>query len=196
MKHPRGKHFQNIGFPILVLGVLSPLVVNGQTSQAARKPNAPRTLILEVVNRHFTVGEKIPSTYLKIYSDGTAECHTLKYWDEPDVAKTKSLPIEEFNQLKALLEHPDLLSVKHRYERMYSVMDSWMEWTIKIEHPSGEQSFEVSGFSPSSAKASRQPYPEVLTKLGCSIQKIRSEVFGYEPHRAEADCDSNPETPH
>jgi len=38
--------------------------------------------------------------------------------------------------------------------------------------------------------------PEALTKLGCSIQKIRSEVFGYEPRRAEADCDSNTETSH
>jgi len=140
--------------------------------------------------------KKIPSTYLKIYSDGTAECHTLKYWDEPDIAKTKSLPIEEFDQLKAFLEQPDLLNVKHRYERMYAVMDSWMEWTIKIKHSSGEQSFEVSGFSPSSAKASRQPYPEALTKSGCSIQKIRSEVFGYEPRRAETDCDSNTETSH
>jgi len=193
MTHPRGKRFSSIGFSILLLGACFLVDVSGHTSQAVTKSNAPRTLILEVINRHFTVGEKIPSTYLKVYSDGTAECHAPKYWDEPDVAKTKSLPIEEFNQLKALLEQPDLLNVKHRYERMYTVMDSWMEWTIKIDHPSGEQSFEVSGFSPSSAKASNQPYPEALTKLGCSIQKIRSEVFGYEPHRAEADCDSNQE---
>ena len=194
MKHPRGKRFSSIGFLILLLGACFLVDVSGQTSQAVRKSSEPRALILEVINRHFTVGEKIPSTYLRIYSDGTAECHTLKYWDEPDVAKTKSLPIEEFNQLKALLEQPDLLNVKHRYERMYAVMDSWMEWTIKIDHPSGEQSFEVSGFSPSSAKTSRQPYPEALTKLGCSIRKIRTEVYGYEPHRAEEDCDSSPET--
>ena len=194
MKHPRGKRFSSIGFLILLLGACFLADVSGQTSQAVRKSSEPRALILEVINRHFTVGEKIPSTYLRIYSDGTAECHTLKYWDEPDVAKTKSLPIEEFNQLKALLEQPDLLNVKHRYERMYAVMDSWMEWTIKIDHPSGEQSFEVSGFSPSSAKTSRQPYPEALTKLGCSIRKIRTEVYGYEPHRAEEDCDSSPET--
>ena len=195
MTHPRGKRCSSLVFSILLLST-SLLDVNGQTSQAVTKSNTSRTLILEVINRHFTVGEKIPSTYLKIYSDGTAECHTLKYWDEPDIAKTKSLPIEEFDQLKAFLEQPDLLNVKHRYERMYAVMDSWMEWTIKIKHSSGEQSFEVSGFSPSSAKASRQPYPEALTKSGCSIQKIRSEVFGYEPRRAETDCDSNTETSH
>jgi hypothetical protein len=43
------------------------------------------------MNRHFTVGKKIPSLYLRVFSDGTAECHTEKFWEEADVTKTKVL---------------------------------------------------------------------------------------------------------
>ena len=84
-------------------------------------------VILEVINRHFTVGKKIRSVYARVFSDGTAECHTEKYWDEPDDVKRKVLAPDDFERLKALLKQPALLSVKPQYELMAPVIDSWME---------------------------------------------------------------------
>jgi hypothetical protein len=138
------------------------------------------SVIFEVVNRHFTVGKKIPSIYLRVFADGTAECHTEKYWDEPDVVKTKVLGHEDLDGLKVLLKRPELLGIKHRYELMYPVIDSWMEWNIKIHRGGEVQIIEVAGFSPAAAKGRNQPYPDVLVKLGCSIWKLRSEVYGDE----------------
>jgi len=154
---------------------------NHCTEAANALKSGPRSkVILEVINRHFTVGKKIPSVYLRVSSNGTAECHTEKYWQEPDIVKTKVLPPEDFEALKALLKQPELSSVKHRYERMYLVIDSWMEWNIKIRHAGDVQTIEVAGFSPAAAKGRNQPYPDILVKLGCSIWKLRSEVYGDE----------------
>ena len=86
-----------------------------------------------------------------------------------------------YDELKALLEDKDLLAVNHRYELMHPVFDSWMEWEIKVEHPTGEQTPEVSGFSPRSAIERGHPYPKVLTRLGCSIWKLRRDVNGDVP---------------
>ncbi len=144
----------------------------------AERVHASTTVVLEVINRHFTVGKKIPSVYLRVLSDGTAECHTLRYWKEPDVVKSRKLPPRNFEDLKMLLANPEFPNLKSRYERMYPVVDSWMEWNIRIQHSGQKQKFEVSGFSPASARAKGQPYPEILTKLGCSIWKIRQEVYG------------------
>ena len=167
---------------LLTLFAAGALVYGGRNDSAeaanALKSGPSSKVILEVINRHFTVGKKIRSVYLRVSSDGTAECHTEKYWDEPDIVKTKVLAREDLERLRVLLEQPELLSVKHRYERMYPVIDSWMEWNIKLHHAGEAQIIEVAGFSPSAAKGRNQPYPDVLVKLGCSIWKLRSEVYG------------------
>jgi hypothetical protein len=155
--------------PIL-LAVYLPLA-NSQTAESASHP----TLILEVIQLHFTMGKKIPSVYLRLFSDGTAECHALRQPDGQDVAKQKTISVHEYEALKTILEDQQLLQVKHRYELMHPVFDSWTEWNITIKRRTGDQAFEVSGFSPTSA------YPKVLTKLGCSIWKLRREVYGDVP---------------
>ena len=143
----------------------------------AVKPGPSSKVILEVINRHFTVGKKIPSVYLRVFSDGFAECHTEKYWDEPDTVKKKALSHEDFEQLKALLGQPELLSVNPRDELVAPVIDSWMEWTIKVPHGGTVQQIEVANLDPVAAKERKEPYPEVLVKLGCSIWRIRSDVY-------------------
>lgn len=138
---------------------------------------SPR-LILEVINRHFTVGKKIPSVYLRVYENGTAECHTEKYSKEPDVVKTKAIPAHEIEKLKRVLEDRALSNARRRYERMYPVVDSWMEWTIKVRHSRNNQTIQIAGFAPWAANKENQPYPDVVLKLGCSIEKLRREVYG------------------
>jgi hypothetical protein len=144
-------------------------------------------IVLEVVNRHFTVGEKIPSLYLRVLSDGTAECHAIKYWDETDVKKMKTLPAEDFAKLMALIDEPGLLKVRSRYKLMDWVFDSWMEWEIKIQHPGNVQKIEVASFSPASAQAWNTPYPDALVKLGCLIEKVRNDVYADSPRDFDSD---------
>jgi len=149
-------------------------------------------IILEVINKHFTVGRKIPSVYLRVFSGGTAECHTKKFWEEADVTKTRTLDAEELEKLKAVINEPNLSGVKKRYELMLFVMDSWMEWDIKLQHPRGTQRIEVASFSPEAARERKQPYPDALVKLGCSILKTRNYVYGDARTYSKADCPDFP----
>jgi hypothetical protein len=154
----------------------------------ARSESSPR-VILEVINRHFTMGRKIPSVYLRVLSDGTAECHTVRYTrDEAEIVKKEKLSQEELERLKALIGTPRLLNVKKRYELMHAVVDSWMEWNIKVPHKGGAQKIQVLNFSLGSAREKNQPYPDALVKLGCSIWKLRHEVYGDEPDYLNDDC--------
>lgn len=59
------------------------------------KSRARPELILEVINKHFTVGRKIPSVYLRVYANGVVECHSVKYWDEVDSVKKATLNTHE-----------------------------------------------------------------------------------------------------
>lgn len=182
---------------ILALFVAGAVVNWGQSNSAeaatALKAGPSRRVNLEVINRHFTVGKKIRSVYLRVFSDGTAECHTEKYWDEPDSVKRKVLAPDDFEKLKDLLKRPELLSAKPRYGLMAPVVDSWMEWTIKVPHGQNVQNIEVANFNPTAAKESKTPYPDVLVKLGCSIWKIRSDVYADEIAAGQAkraDCNA------
>jgi len=145
-----------------------------------------------VINKHFTVGKKIPSVYLIVFSDGTAVCHTEKFWDEADVTKTKALSAEELGKLKAVISEPKLLDVKKRYELMHFVIDSWMEWDIKLQHPGSVQRIQVVSFSPDSARERNQPYPDALVNLGCSILRIRNDVYGDARSYNMVDCPDFP----
>jgi hypothetical protein len=148
---------------------------------SSAKPGSSPRVILEVINKHFTVGRKIPSVYLRVFSDGTAECHTVRYTgDEVGTVKKEKLSQEELGKLEALINGPELMNVKKRYELMYTVLDSWMEWNIKVPHKGGAQKIQVLDFSPGAAREKNQPYPDALVKLGCSIWKFRYEVYGDE----------------
>jgi hypothetical protein len=168
---------------IFVTALVAATFVCQSSNSRSKAANAVKSgpsskVILEVMNRHFTVGKKIPSIYLRVFSDGSAECHAEKYWDEPDTVKKKALSHEDFEQLKALVGEPELLSVRPRYELMDQVIDSWMEWTIKVPHSRNVQKIEVANFAPAAAKEHKEPYPDVLVKLGCSIWKARRDVYG------------------
>jgi hypothetical protein len=157
-----------------------------------KKTELSQKVVLEVTNIHFTMGKKIPSIYLRVFSDGTAECHTEKYTEkEKDITKSKILDSKKFEGLKAAINQPEMLVVKKRYELMHFVVDSWMEWDIKLQHASSVQKIQIASFSPSSARERNEPYPDALTALGCSILKIRNEVYGDEDAH-NVDCTTRP----
>jgi len=143
-------------------------------------------LILEVINRHFTVGRKIRSVYLRVYSNGMAECHTEKYWDEADVVKRKMLGPGELQRLRAVLDNPELSHVSKNYGLMYPVIDSWMEWEIRVPHGWHMEDIKVLNFAPEAARRKNQAYSRAVLHLGCSIWKLRNEVYG------DAEADGKP----
>lgn len=150
------------------------LIALGTVSLQAGQSNK---LLLVVVNRHFTVGKRIPSLYLRVYSNGRTECHTEKSWDEPDIEKHKILSASELQRLQHVLDDPGLPEVEKRYGLMHWVIDSWMEWEISVPLASGTKKIEVLNFAPEAAREKGTPYPPALLKLGCEIGKLRSEVY-------------------
>lgn len=169
---------------------------------AATKPNHHAKVILEVVNRHFTVGQIIPSIYLRVYSDGTAECRTLKYTGhEHNVPKRQKIAAAELQSLEAALDDPGLRLLKEKYELMYPVIDSWTEWDIIVSREPRPQKIKVLDFALNievrdlrpAEREKNLPYPPALLKLGCLIWKVRNQVYGDEtydekPVYLSADC--------
>lgn len=173
------KDFRAMLVSVLVAGSIFFTAGSGaQIGSLAANQAERNEIILEVMNKHFTRGTTIPSRYLTVFSDRTAECRTQKFTgEEKDVTRRKVLGTKEFGKLRAIINEPNFLDIEKRYELNHPVVDSWMEWTIAVRHPNGEQSIQVANFSPASELYKNQAYPDALVKLGCSILKIREEVF-------------------
>jgi hypothetical protein len=143
------------------------------------------------MNTFFTVGRKIPSVYLRIFSDHTVECEPLAHAGKKSGVVTKGvLTPEEFEAVRVVIDEPGLLKVQRRYELMHPVFDSWMEWDIKVQHADGVHEISVVGFDPGYAKESARPYPDALVRLGCSISKLRDKVCGDELAWRRTDCET------
>ncbi len=178
------------GALLILFGAVALLYeVRGQVTIASPDGSTSR-LLLEVINRHFTVGQKIPSVYLRVFFDHTVECHPVAYsGEEADIAKKEVLNPEEFEAVKAVVDQPELPKVKRRYELTHMVVDSWMEWDIKIQHPGRVQDVTIANFLPDPELGTSQPYPDVLVALGCSISRLRSEVCGDESDYRRRNCE-------
>lgn len=176
--------------PLLQTVLLAFAAVSIEASIA--KSNSHATLILEVITTHFTVGREIPSVYLRVYSDGSAECHTFRFaGHETEQVKREKLASGEMQSLEAALDDPTLPNVGRKYVPMRPVIDSWMEWGINVPHgwQARKIDIEVDDFAlaieafditPEPERQKLQSYPRPLLKLGCAIWKIRNQVFGDE----------------
>ncbi|HWZ97707.1 MAG TPA: hypothetical protein VN025_08100 [Candidatus Dormibacteraeota bacterium] len=165
-----------LGSVVLLVLVSAFLEASSQESKSSVK------LILQVINKHHTIGQAIPSVYIRVFSDGRVECHTVQYTGkETDIPKSKTLTGDELKALKALLENPELMTVDTKYGLMYTVIDSWMEWDFTVPHGPRVQKIHVLNFAPSAARERNLPYPSSLEKLGCSIRKIRRDLYEDEP---------------
>jgi hypothetical protein len=156
------------------------------------QPKSHAKLILEVITRHFTVGRRIRSVYLRVDSDGSVECRTFRFTgDETEKIKRKKLARRELQNLEAALDDPTLLNVGKKYVTWGPVIDSWMEWEINVPHgwqarqidiKVDDFALEIEAFD-ITPKAQRQKlgsYPPALLRLGCLIWKIRNKVYGDE----------------
>jgi hypothetical protein len=137
----------------------------------------PGQVILDVTNYHVTMGRRIPSLYLRVFADRTIECHSLRYsGKEPTVVKKKVLSDKEFRELDDVVGQLYGLGGNKKYGLTHIVLDSWMEWDIKIPRITGEQDISIADFSPPGVET----YPFEVERLGCLISRLRDEVYGDE----------------
>ena len=159
-------------------------------------------MILEIIATHATMASEVRYVYLRVFSDGTAEYQSSKHSDavknEVPVIK-KTLTPDEFKKIRSVLSEPKLATLKPRYETRYAIVDTWTEWTVKIQRSGQTQSIQVLEFSPGLARAMKHPYPDALVRLGCNIEKLRADISG-EYDSLPSDCkkalgETNPPAP-
>lgn len=142
-------------------------------ASSTKLSETPRVL-LQVVNRHFTVGKRIPSNYLKVFSDGTVECQAIDKHDGDAVRKTQISP-NEVAQFTSVLNDPSLRDLSRDYSLQRFFIDSWMEWDITINRPSLPPQNITLAFAGGSGSST---LPDGLRKLGCQILELRRRAYG------------------
>jgi len=148
----------------------------------AQSPKVGAEIILEVIATHTTMEREDKYVYLRVFSDRTAECQASKHSDVENKelpAVKNTLTQDDFIRLKSMVSDPKLSTLGPKYETRYAIVDSSTEWTIKIQRAAGEpQIIRVLEFSPGLAKTMKHPYPGALVTLGCTIEKLRTDVSG------------------
>src|SRR6266481_8003105 len=133
------------------LGLLAS--ANNFVQLAAPSPGADT--ILDVIATHSTMASEERYVYLRVFSDGTAEYQSSKHSDGvqndlPVIRKT--LRQDEFKRIRSILSEPRLAAVGPEYATRYAIVDSWTEWTVKIQRSGQTQSIQVLEFSPGLAR--------------------------------------------
>lgn len=172
-------------FPIgtvlsLVVILPAPLDLRGQ----ATKEGSPVSVILDVTNQHFTMARKIPSLYVRVFSDRTVQCHALAGSRGADPVKTKVLTEEEFKGVQMMVGRCKRLSANQTYPLRHMVFDSWMEWDIKVPRKNDELEISIADFGSTGVGI----YPPEIGKLGCLISRLRDEVYGDERQHRLDNC--------
>jgi hypothetical protein len=153
-------------------------------------------VVIEVINAHFTVGRQYKSVFLRVYSDRTAECHYMRWGIEGEKEKVsiKKLAPADYENLRDVLDAPELLGVNEKYGLVGWVIDSWMTWGIDIPRPAAVQHIAVDNFGRGAEQGLEKAYPTALVRLGCTIKKLRREVYGVDSGMDTSDvtraCDS------
>jgi hypothetical protein len=151
---------------------------------AAEAASAP--VVLDVMNYHVTMGRRIPSVYVRVFSDRTVECDPLQGPREPGAVKKMMLEEEEFRNLLPAVENTNYLGANQNYSLTHMVVDSWMQWDIKIPRTTGEQEISIADFA--STPLLSGTWPIEVEKLGCSIARLRNEVYGDEREYRLSNC--------
>ena len=98
-------------------------------------------------------------------------------WHESRVKRVKgSVSEKEFERIRSLLLDAELLNLRSVYKSRLDVIDAGTSWDVRIPHGDHQQSIQVIGFAPDDAKRLKRPYPDALVRLGCLIDKTRSDV--------------------
>jgi hypothetical protein len=162
----------NRTFGVRVLVFLAAAICFACGPMTAQESQLPRP-VLRVVNRHFTVGKRIPSEFLKVFTDGSVECHAIDFGGrDKDGVKKGQLSPNELASLISALNNSGGLS--HDYKLQRFVLDSWMAWDITIEQPLPSQTITLAFAG--GPRDSNLPY--ALRNLACQILELRRKVYG------------------
>jgi hypothetical protein len=100
-------------------------------------------MVLEVIATHTTMASEDGCMYLRVFSDGSAECQPSKHSDSEKkelLVIKKTLTQDEFIRIRSVVSEPTLATVKPKYETRYAIVDTWTDWTIKIHHRDNHKS--------------------------------------------------------
>ncbi|HKW62841.1 MAG TPA: hypothetical protein VJN89_09875 [Candidatus Acidoferrum sp.] len=166
--------------------MLLAFVVGGLTASTTSLGQLPNrgssgNKILEVYATHTSFEGDRRYLLLRVFTDGLAECESSKPSDPEHVASKKLLTKDEYARIKSIVVDPELAKVGRRYETWYAVVDTSTEWEIEIQRAGQTQVIQVLNFSPDLTKLMKHPYPDALVKLGCNVEKLRSDVLGDSP---------------
>jgi hypothetical protein len=138
--------------------------------------NPKRTVLFEVVRNSWDAQRQETLVYLRVYSDGFAEAHSMKKIDLRHVEfEKKQLSGDELAALSSLLADPDTAQLLPKYSSYWGNKDFGYKYEITISNSSRKQ-LELVNFQPFLARKEGKPYPKQLEKLGCSVWKLRAEV--------------------
>ena len=132
---------------------------------------------MEVLLNSWDVEREETLVYLRVYSDGLAEAHSMRKVDFRNIQfLSKQLPGDELASLKNLLSDPATGQLAPEYSRYWGNKDFGYRYDIVISDP--VKHIELESFQPFLARQKGKPYPKQLEKLGCAIWKLREEVSG------------------
>jgi len=142
-------------------------------------PQTPaRTALVEVLRNSWDVERDETLVYLRVYSDGFAEAHSMRKIDFRNIQfLSKQLPNDELVSLKKLLSDPATGHLAPEYSRYWGNKDFGYKYDIVISNDPGKH-IELENFQPFLARRRGKPYPKQLEKLGCAIWKLREGVTG------------------
>jgi hypothetical protein len=110
-----------------------------------------RAIVLEVIASHRTIASDDSYVCLRVFSDSTAEWQPSKHDDAETSERAtvkETLTPEQFKQIKSVVDAPNLAKVGPEFGNWYARVDTWTEWTIKIQRPKQAQIIQVIEFSP------------------------------------------------
>ena len=105
---------------------------------------------------------------------------------EADSIKKKVLSDREFQEVEDAVMQVNGLGGKQKYGLTHIVLDSWMEWDIKIPRITGDQDISMADFG--STPLGAGTYPFEVERLGCLISGLRDEAYGDERVRRANNC--------
>jgi hypothetical protein len=137
-----------------------------------------RTVLLEVLRSSWDVERDETLVYLRVYSDGFAEAHSMRKIDFRNIQfLSKQLSGDELASLKKLLSDPAIGQLAPEYSRYWGNKDFGYKYDVVISDGPVKH-IELENFQPFLARQRGKPYPKQLEKLGCTIWKFREEVSG------------------
>jgi len=165
----------------------------------AQGPSITPTTIIEVQAEEFDIAWNQHYLYLRVLSDGSAECQILERksgdqrFDVADITSTrKVLSEQQLKRLQTVLGQQSTLKLNTVYrQRIADILDAGTVWDIKIAHSKRIQNVRVVEFAPDEAKEAKRPYPNSLLTLGCIINRLRADITGQSAY-VDDECQNLP----